>query len=82
MLVTGGGAFNAFLIELISEKTEIELIIPANEIINFKEALIFAFLGILKYRGEINCLSSVTGAKCDSSVGIMYFSSNFKIILQ
>ncbi|KAF0236848.1 MAG: anhydro-N-acetylmuramic acid [Prolixibacteraceae bacterium] len=76
MLVTGGGAFNVFLIELISEKTQIELVIPAKEIINFKEALIFAFLGVLKFHGEINCLTSVTGAKCDSSVGIMYFSSN------
>lgn len=72
MLVTGGGAFNAFLIELISGKTAVELIIPANEIINFKEALIFAFLGVLKIRGEINCLASVTGAKCDSSAGIIY----------
>lgn len=71
-LVTGGGAFNAFLIELISGKTAVELIIPANEIINFKEALIFAFLGVLKIRGEINCLASVTGAKCDSSTGIIY----------
>jgi anhydro-N-acetylmuramic acid kinase len=76
MLVTGGGAFNTFLIELISGKTAVELVIPANEIINFKEALIFAFLGVLKIRGEINCLASVTGAKCDSSAGIMYFSSN------
>ena len=76
MLVTGGGAFNTFLIELISNQTLIELVTPSNEIINFKEALIFAFLGVLKVRGEINCLASVTGAKCDSSVGIMYFSSN------
>ncbi len=76
MLVTGGGAFNTFLIELISKHTLVELVIPANEIINFKEAVIFAFLGVLKIRGEINCLASVTGAKCDSSVGIMYFSSN------
>ena len=76
MLVTGGGAFNVFLIELISGKTPVELVIPANEIVNFKEALIFAFLGVLKTRGEINCLASVTGAKCDSSAGIVYFSSN------
>ncbi len=72
MLVTGGGAFNAFLIELISGKTPVELVIPANEIINFKEALIFAFLGVRKIRGEINCLASVTGAKCDSIVGLIY----------
>ena len=76
MLVTGGGVFNTFLIELITKQIKVELAIPSNEIINFKEALIFAFLGVLKYRGEINCLASVTGAKCDSSAGIMYFSSN------
>ncbi len=72
MLVTGGGTFNALLIELISGKTQVELVIPANDIINFKEALIFAFLGVLKMRGEINCLASVTGAKCDSSAGLIY----------
>ncbi len=69
------GVLNTFLIELISEKTPIELIIPANEIINFKEALIFALLGVLKIRGEINCLASATGAKCNSSGGIMHSRS-------
>jgi anhydro-N-acetylmuramic acid kinase len=73
MLVTGGGAFNAFLIELISGKTPIELIISANEIINFKEALIFAFLGVLKIRGEINCLASITGAKKNHSTGLVFY---------
>lgn len=76
MLVTGGGTFNTFLIELISNQVSVEIIIPSNEIINFKEALVFAFLGVLKNRGEINCYASVTGAKCDSSAGITYFSSN------
>jgi anhydro-N-acetylmuramic acid kinase len=76
MLVTGGGAFNTLLIELISKQVPVEVVIPSNEIISFKEALIFAFLGVLKYRGEINCLASVTGAKCDSMLGIMYFGSN------
>jgi anhydro-N-acetylmuramic acid kinase len=71
-MCTGGGAFNAFLIELISGKTPVELVIPANEIINFKEALIFAFLGVLKIRGEINCLESVTGAEKDNIVGLIY----------
>jgi anhydro-N-acetylmuramic acid kinase len=73
MLVTGGGAFNAFLIELISGKTPVELVIPANEIINFKEALIFAFLGVLKVRGEINCLASITGAKKNHSTGLVFY---------
>jgi anhydro-N-acetylmuramic acid kinase len=72
ILVTGGGAFNAFLIELISGKTPIELVIPENEIVNFKEALIFAFLGVLKVRGEINCLASVTGAKKNHSSGLVF----------
>jgi anhydro-N-acetylmuramic acid kinase len=72
ILVTGGGAFNTFLIELISGKTPIELVIPANEIVNFKEALIFAFLGVLKTRGEINCLASVTGAKKNHSSGLVF----------
>ena len=72
MLITGGGAFNKFLIELISNQTEVELVIPSNEIVNFKEALIFAFLGVLKVKGQINCLSSVTGAAKDHSTGIVF----------
>jgi len=62
MLLTGV-AFNKFLIQLISNQTPTELINPTNEIIIFKEAMIFAFLGVLKYRGEINFLASVTGQK-------------------
>lgn len=76
MLVTGGGVFNTFLIELISNQSSVEIVIPTKEIVDFKEALIFAFLGVLKIQGKVNCLSSVTGAKCDSSTGIMYSSSN------
>ncbi len=73
MLVTGGGAYNDFLIERIqSHLPEMELIIPSPKILEFKEALIFALLGILKLRDEINVLSSVTGAKTDHSSGIIY----------
>jgi anhydro-N-acetylmuramic acid kinase len=72
VLVTGGGAFNKYLIELISEKTNCEIIIPDAQTVNFKEALIFAFLGYLRLTEKINTLSSVTGAKSDSIGGAVY----------
>jgi anhydro-N-acetylmuramic acid kinase len=71
-LVTGGGAFNTFLMERISEQTCIRLVIPDTQLVKFKEALIFAFLGLLRFRNETNCLASVTGAKKDSSSGIIH----------
>jgi len=78
MLVTGGGAFNTFLIELISNQIPVELVIPSKEIVNFKEALIFAFMGVLRINGMNNCLSSVTGAKRDHCSGV-FFSPERKI---
>lgn len=74
LLITGGGAYNDFLISRIQHYLpEMKLIIPENKILEFKEALIFALLGILKLRDEINVLSSVTGAKKDHSSGFIYF---------
>jgi anhydro-N-acetylmuramic acid kinase len=73
MLVTGGGAFNTFLLERFTEHMKCEIIIPSSQIINYKEALIFAFLGLLRYLGEINCYASVTGARRDSSSGVIFF---------
>jgi anhydro-N-acetylmuramic acid kinase len=71
--MTGGGAYNDFLIERIqSYLPEMKIIIPEKKILEFKEALIFALLGVLKLRGEINVLSSVTGAKMDHSTGNIY----------
>lgn len=70
MLVTGGGAYNDFLISRIQEHLpQIRIEIPQTKILEFKEALIFGLLGVLKIRGEINVLSSVTGAERDHSSG-------------
>lgn len=72
MLVTGGGAFNSFLMEKIQEETEIQLIVPNHDLVSYKEALIFAFLGILRVRGEHNCLKKVTGTSYDHSGGVIF----------
>jgi len=75
LLVTGGGAKNTFLINTLQDKlgTSVKVIVPDTVLIDFKEALIFAFMGVLRDRNEINCLASVTGAKRDSSSGVIYF---------
>lgn len=69
ILLTGGGANNHFLIELLQKRIKHNIIIPEKELIEFKEALIFALLGVLRIRNEVNCLSSVTGASRDCSGG-------------
>jgi anhydro-N-acetylmuramic acid kinase len=74
VLLTGGGTFNSYLVKRISAKTNNEIIIPSNQIIDFKEALIFAFLGVLRLRNEVNVLQSVTGAKQDNIGGCIYQS--------
>jgi anhydro-N-acetylmuramic acid kinase len=72
MLVTGGGVYNDYLIERIRELVSLEIVIPEKQIIEFKEALIFAFLGVLRMRNEVNCLKSVTGAREDNCGGAVY----------
>jgi anhydro-N-acetylmuramic acid kinase len=72
-LITGGGAYNDFLIEAIqTHLPQMQIIIPDKKMLEFKEALIFALLGVLKLRGEINVLKSVTGAERDHSSGEIY----------
>lgn len=75
LLTTGGGAFNQFLMNRIKEnlhKTNIEVVIPDANIISYKEAIIMAFIGILRWRQENNVLSSVTGASRDSIGGALW----------
>lgn len=72
MLVTGGGSFNTYLIERIQHFCQNKLVIPDHDLINYKEALIFGFLGVLRYTNQPNCLASVTGAKANHSAGKIY----------
>ena len=72
VLVSGGGAYNDYLIHLIRSKTDSEIVIPSKNIIEFKEALIFAFLGVLRLLNINNCYSSVTGASKDHCSGKIF----------
>ena len=70
LLVTGGGAWNNYLIELMGKYSpEVRITVPDTQIVNYKEALIFALLGYLRLTGKVNTLASVTGAKFDSIGG-------------
>ena len=71
LLVTGGGAYHKFFIELLSQEFNGELIVPSSEIVEFKEAIVFGFLGVLRHRNQTNCLKTVTGAVRDSSSGVL-----------
>lgn len=73
VLVTGGGAFNTYLIEKITTKSHLKPVLPENRLICFKEAIVFAFLGYLRMNQKINTLSEVTGAKQHSCGGAIYF---------
>lgn len=74
ILLTGGGAHNRFLVSKFREKLPAHrVVVPAKNLVNYKEALVFAFLGVLKNEQKINTLSSVTGAVKDSCGGIVFF---------
>jgi len=74
MLITGGGAYHSFLINQIRKALghswSVEL--PDSQMISFKEAYCFAFLGLKRILGETNCFAEVTGANADSVCGALY----------
>ena len=75
LLVTGGGAYNTYLMSRIHfhlDKKNIEVVIPESEIIAFKEAVLMALLGVLRMENRPNCMASVTGATRDAIGGAVY----------
>ena len=74
ILFTGGGVFNSFLMNRISILSANKVIITSKKIINYKEAIIFSLLGLLRIENKNNCLKSVTGANKDHSSGVIFKS--------
>jgi anhydro-N-acetylmuramic acid kinase len=75
LLVTGGGALNTFLVSRLREELEplgVEVSIPGEKLVQYKEALVMALIGVLRWRQEYNVLSSVTGARRDSIGGALW----------
>jgi anhydro-N-acetylmuramic acid kinase len=70
--ITGGGARNTFFMERLSKHYEGKCVIPSNQIIDFKEAIVFAFLGARHLRGEHTNVPSVTGASMELCTGVYY----------
>ena len=76
VFITGGGAFNNYLINTLKHYFNGTVTIPDEQVVNFKESLIFAFLGYLRLTEQTNTLCTVTGAVKDSIGGAVYFSNN------
>lgn len=75
LLATGGGAHNTFLMERLREnlqELQVELVVPDNRLVDFKEALIMGLIGVLRWREENNVLASVTGASRNSIGGAVW----------
>jgi len=75
LLATGGGALNQFFMDTLQNKlgNNIEVVVPGKKLIAYKEALVFALMGILRLEGKTNVLKSVTGATSDSCSGKVFF---------
>ncbi len=71
VLISGGGAHNTFLLELLQKEITGKLVLPDTVLIDFKEAIIFGFLGYLRYNKINNILKSVTGAERDCCGGLL-----------
>lgn len=75
LLVTGGGTLNDFLVEILQKKLgdKVQVVVPPRILVEYKEALVFALMGVLRWEGKVNCLRSVTGATRDCTGGVVYY---------
>jgi len=73
ILATGGGAKNTFLMEVFNQSPFLDLIAADEHLVDYKEAMIFGFLGALRWFDQINILSAATGANSDSCSGTIYY---------
>jgi len=76
MLATGGGAHNTFLVERLRTRLGLEVVVPEKNLVDYKEALIMALIGVLRWREENNVLASVTGATRDSIGGAVWIGQD------
>jgi anhydro-N-acetylmuramic acid kinase len=75
MLVTGGGAHNGYLLSRLREllqPLDVGVVVPDGQLVDYKEALVMALIGVLRWREENNVYSSVTGASRDSIGGAVW----------
>ena len=73
--ITEGGIKNQYLVKRIAQYAESQLVIPDENLIDYKEALIFAYLGYLRVNKQANCLASVTGARKNVCGGAIYLAN-------
>lgn len=82
MIVSGGGALNKYLVELIDQKSPVTVVVPDEQTIHFKESLLMCLMGVLRVRNEVNCISAVTGSKFDNIGGAIYQGTEKLLKLQ
>jgi anhydro-N-acetylmuramic acid kinase len=78
LLVTGGGAFNKFLIKILQEKIadcNVQIELPEKNVIEYKEALAMALIAVLRWREETNVMATVTGSSRDSIGGALWMGN-------
>ncbi len=78
LLVTGGGALNSFVVmelEDLFRPMDIQVVVPEKNLLLYKEAVIMGLIGVLRWREEVNVLSSVTGARYDSINGALWLGN-------